>query len=107
MAEIGELACPKCESPMRSYERNGIVVDQCTGCKGIFLDRGELEQLMAAETAHYEGGESGEEKGIVGKMRDRAEQKLHEQQQRQQGHGRERGERGEGGFLGGMFGGDD
>lgn len=106
MAEVAEFTCPKCESPMRSYERNGIVVDQCTGCKGIFLDRGELEQLMAAEEAHYEGGGGGE-KGIVGKMRDRAEEKLREQQQRQQGQGRERGEKGEGGFLGGMFSGGD
>jgi uncharacterized protein len=39
---------------MRSYERNGVVVDQCTGCKGIFLDRGELERLVDAEGAHYE-----------------------------------------------------
>jgi Zn-finger nucleic acid-binding protein len=39
---------------MRSYERNGVHVDQCTGCKGIFLDRGELERLVDAEGAHYE-----------------------------------------------------
>ncbi|WP_411285475.1 zf-TFIIB domain-containing protein [Lapillicoccus sp.] len=43
------LTCPKCMSEMRSYERNGILVDQCTGCGGLFLDRGELEKLTAAE----------------------------------------------------------
>jgi Zn-finger nucleic acid-binding protein len=48
------LECPKCGSEMRSYERNGVVVDQCTGCKGIFLDRGELERLVDAEGSHYE-----------------------------------------------------
>jgi uncharacterized protein len=48
------LTCPKCGSEMRSYERNGVLVDQCTGCKGIFLDRGELERLVDAEGAHYE-----------------------------------------------------
>ena len=48
------LVCPKCGSEMRSYERNGIVVDQCTGCKGTFLDRGELERLIDAEGSHYE-----------------------------------------------------
>jgi len=31
-----------------------VLVDQCTGCKGIFLDRGELERLVDAEGAHYE-----------------------------------------------------
>lgn len=49
-----ELICPKCGSEMRSYERNGITVDQCSGCKGIFLDRGELEHLVDAEGSHYE-----------------------------------------------------
>ena len=34
---------------MRSYERNRVLVDQCTGCGGLFLDRGELEKLVAAE----------------------------------------------------------
>lgn len=41
---------------MRSYERNGITVDQCSGCAGIFLDRGELERLIQAEDVHYSGG---------------------------------------------------
>ena len=35
---------------MRTYERNGIHVDQCTECRGVYLDRGELEHLIAAET---------------------------------------------------------
>lgn len=39
---------------MRSYERNGVTVDQCTGCRGIFLDRGELERLVDAEGTYYE-----------------------------------------------------
>jgi len=34
---------------MHAYERNGVVVDQCTECRGIFLDRGELEHLIDAE----------------------------------------------------------
>ena len=47
------LNCPKCQSEMRSYERNRVLVDQCTGCGGLFLDKGELEQLSAAETAWH------------------------------------------------------
>ena len=47
------LACPKCGSEMRSYERNQVVVDQCTGCGGLFLDRGELERLVEAESSFY------------------------------------------------------
>ena len=35
---------------MRTYERNGNHVDQCTECRGVYLDRGELEHLIAAES---------------------------------------------------------
>ena len=48
------LTCPKCQAEMRSYERNGVTIDQCADCRGIFLDRGELERLMDAEAGFYE-----------------------------------------------------
>jgi Zn-finger nucleic acid-binding protein len=38
---------------MRQYERSGVVVDQCGDCRGIFLDRGELERLVDAENAWH------------------------------------------------------
>jgi Zn-finger nucleic acid-binding protein len=34
---------------MRQYERAGVTIDQCSECRGIFLDRGELERLVDAE----------------------------------------------------------
>ena len=51
-----ELTCPKCHGTMRTYERNGVHVDQCGDCRGIFLDRGELERLIDAEDAWHGGG---------------------------------------------------
>jgi uncharacterized protein len=51
-----ELTCPKCHGTMRTYERNGVHVDQCTDCRGIFLDRGELDRLIDAENAWHGGG---------------------------------------------------
>ncbi|GAA4360159.1 TFIIB-type zinc ribbon-containing protein [Angustibacter luteus] len=48
------LSCPKCQSEMRSYERNRVLVDQCTGCGGLFLDKGELEQLATAENSWHQ-----------------------------------------------------
>ena len=62
MTETGTdaLTCPKCQGPMRTYERSRVVVDQCTECRGIFLDRGELERLIDAETAHYDAAGPGQ-----------------------------------------------
>lgn len=39
---------------MRTVDRQGIHIDQCEACRGIFLDRGELEQIVSAEQRHYE-----------------------------------------------------
>ena len=50
---MGALTCPKCGGAMRHYERNGVVVDQCAECRGVFLDRGELERLIDAENDYY------------------------------------------------------
>jgi uncharacterized protein len=35
---------------MRTYDRNGIHIEQCEQCRGIFLDYGELEALTQAES---------------------------------------------------------
>jgi Zn-finger nucleic acid-binding protein len=56
------LLCPKCHTVMHQYERNGVVVDQCVECKGLFLDRGELEKLVKAENGWY-GDEDRERRG--------------------------------------------
>jgi len=49
-AEAAGLVCPKCRGAMRTYERNGIHLEQCGSCRGIFLDFGELEALTRLET---------------------------------------------------------
>ena len=47
------LVCPKCHGVMRTYERNGVTIDQCQECRGVFLDRGELDRLIDAEEQRY------------------------------------------------------
>jgi len=38
---------------MQTVDRRGIHIEQCQGCKGIFLDRGELEQMANAEQSYH------------------------------------------------------
>jgi hypothetical protein len=47
-----DLRCPKCHGDLVVYERQGIVVDQCRDCRGVWLDRGELEHLIDLEAAY-------------------------------------------------------
>lgn len=61
-----QMTCPKCHGEMRQYERSGVMVDQCTECRGIFLDRGELEKLFDAEAnwnQRQAGGPQGQPSG--------------------------------------------
>ncbi|MFC9846958.1 zf-TFIIB domain-containing protein [Streptomyces sp. NPDC060223] len=44
------MQCPKCHAPMHTYNRNGVQIEQCSGCRGIFLDYGELESLTRMES---------------------------------------------------------
>ena len=51
---------------MRTFERSGMNIEQCTSCRGVFLDRGELERLVDAEGNYYaERGFTGE-RGLGG-----------------------------------------
>jgi hypothetical protein len=44
---------------MRSIERNGVVIERCSECGGVFLDRGELEHLITAEQNYSAAGVPG------------------------------------------------
>ncbi|GBF74505.1 hypothetical protein PA598K_02853 [Paenibacillus sp. 598K] len=42
------MKCPVCEDVrMREVEKDGVMIDVCPDCKGVWLDRGELDKLMA------------------------------------------------------------
>ncbi len=42
------MFCPRCENViLDERDRSGVVIDACPSCRGIWLDRGELERLIA------------------------------------------------------------
>ena len=41
--------CPSCSGSLTEIERSGVLIDACRDCRGIWLDRGELDKLIAAE----------------------------------------------------------
>lgn len=40
------MQCPVCDARLRSVEKHGVEVDVCPDCKGVWLDRGELEKIL-------------------------------------------------------------
>ncbi len=48
-----ELGCPKCDGSLVETEYENVVIDVCNKCSGVWLDAGELAQVVDQE------GESG------------------------------------------------
>lgn len=45
------MYCPVCSSSLRAVERQDISLDFCPTCGGIWLDAGELDELVRREAA--------------------------------------------------------
>ncbi|WP_119418345.1 zf-TFIIB domain-containing protein [Desertibaculum subflavum] len=55
---VAAMLCPVCKSGLAMSERQGIEIDYCPGCRGVWLDRGELDKIVersVAETAPRPG----------------------------------------------------
>ncbi len=40
------MLCPVCKIPLLLSERQGIEIDYCGQCRGVWLDRGELDKIL-------------------------------------------------------------
>jgi Zn-finger nucleic acid-binding protein len=40
------MGCPACQTPLAMAERQGIEIDYCPDCRGVWLDRGELDKIV-------------------------------------------------------------
>jgi|GraSoiStandDraft_2_1057267.scaffolds.fasta_scaffold857960_2 hypothetical protein len=40
------MQCPVCDVRLASSDRQGVEVDHCPRCRGVWLDRGELDKLI-------------------------------------------------------------
>ncbi|MEI7620672.1 MAG: zf-TFIIB domain-containing protein [Candidatus Falkowbacteria bacterium] len=40
------MKCPICEVELNMSERQGIEIDYCPKCRGVWLDRGELDKII-------------------------------------------------------------
>ncbi len=40
------MICPKCNNNLMISNTQGVEIDHCPNCKGVWLDRGELEKII-------------------------------------------------------------
>lgn len=48
------MKCPVCKDiTLLMAEKKGVEIDYCPECRGIWLDRGELEKIIEKEEKNY------------------------------------------------------
>ena len=40
------MKCPRCDADLSISDRQGIEIDFCPKCRGVWLDRGELDKIV-------------------------------------------------------------
>ena len=40
------MKCPSCNIELKMSERSGIEIDYCPQCRGVWLDKGELDKII-------------------------------------------------------------
>lgn len=48
---MSNMQCPVCQETLKSSDRQGIEIDVCPRCRGVWFDRGELDKLLEREAA--------------------------------------------------------
>jgi uncharacterized protein len=52
-----DMTCPQCQSTMSPRQQGEVTVHQCSSCRGIFLERADLGNLIEAENDfHVDSG---------------------------------------------------
>jgi Zn-finger nucleic acid-binding protein len=46
------MQCPKCRHGMEEVTHEGITIDRCTNCRGLWFDQDEMVQLKAVKDGH-------------------------------------------------------
>jgi uncharacterized protein len=49
------MNCPNCNEMLVMSERQGVEIDYCPKCRGVWLDRGELDKIIEKSAANEYG----------------------------------------------------
>lgn len=55
LKDLHHMKCPKCGHDMKEEAMEGVTIDRCTFCEGIFFDAGELEAVVLKKDDERKG----------------------------------------------------
>ena len=47
------MKCPNCNETLVMSERQGVEIDYCPKCRGVWLDRGELDKIIDKSASYF------------------------------------------------------
>ena len=53
------MKCPNCNETLLISERNNVEIDYCPSCRGVWLDRGELDKMLEFAERKYQASQAG------------------------------------------------
>ena len=53
MSDSQAMSCPVCRVPLVMSDRQGVEIDYCPQCRGVWLDRGELDKIIERNAPEY------------------------------------------------------
>ena len=48
---VAAMPCPICKTGLTLSDRSGVEIDYCQTCRGVWLDRGELDKIIERSVA--------------------------------------------------------
>lgn len=76
--QVSGMLCPVCRTSLALSDRGGVEIDYCPSCRGVWLDRGELDKIIKrtafpdddrqASKHHHDRGQPGGLLGIAATM---------------------------------------
>jgi hypothetical protein len=55
LRQLHYMKCPKCGHDMKEEDLQGVKIDRCMHCEGVFFDAGELDQVFAKKADDRRG----------------------------------------------------
>lgn len=100
------MKCPVCtDTDLLMAERQGVEIDYCSSCRGVWLDRGELDKIIERANAESASSSAGAEPRDAPPDHPRDDQ--HDKHHDDRGHVERdaQSKKKKGGFLGDILGG--
>jgi Zn-finger nucleic acid-binding protein len=89
------MKCPNCDETLVMTERQGVEIDYCPKCRGVWLDKGELDKIIEKSNT------SASNESFKQQEKNQRDRRYEDDDDDEDNFGR--GRRNRGGFLGNLF----